>query len=276
MTSVIVFLIVLPLVSFGALYLAQDGLVFPGSPAHLENHALAEKAFPGSEIRIELPDGKQVHGWFIQNGPEVPLPLLIYYGGNAEDVSWVLQDLPRYRGWCLLLVNYRGFGLSEGRPSERHLLDDALFLYDRFSARSEVDPERIVLMGRSLGSGIAAHVASARKVRGVIMVSPYDSLAAVGQKAFPWIPVKLFLRHRFEALALAPRLKMPLLAVLAEQDEVIPAENSWRLIKAWGGPVQVTEIANTDHNNITWGGDYWESIREFLETMRSEPVSGVH
>jgi len=271
MTAVIVILVVLPVVSLGVLYLAQDAMVFPGSPPHMENHRLADNTFPGSETRVELPDGTRVHGWFIRNGPGGRLPLLVYFGGNAEDVSWFLQDHPRYKGWSILLMNYRGFGLSEGRPSEHDLLNDALFLYDRFVSREDVDSKRVVLMGRSLGTGVAAHVASLRDPRGVILISPYDSIAAVGQKAFPWLPVRLLLKHRFEVLSLAPRIQAPLLAVLAEGDEIIPPENSWKLVKAWGGPVQVATIQGADHNSVTWGPGYWEHVTEFLNTVRTLP-----
>jgi len=275
MTAVIVFLVALPVLSLGALYLAQDSMVFPGSPPHVENHRLAEQSFPGSETWIQMEDGTRLHGWFIQSVKGGRLPLLIYYGGNAEDVSWFIQDMPRFKGWAVLLMNYRGFGLSEGRPSEQHILDDALYLYDLVAGREDVDPQRIVLMGRSLGTGVAAYVASARPVRGTILVTPYDSITAVGQKAFPWLPVKLLLKHRFEAVRLARDIKAPLLAILAEKDEVIPSENSWNLIKAWGGTAQVAVIRDADHNSITWGQGYWAHIAEFMEAMRDAPQAGA-
>ena len=131
----------------------------------------------------------------------MPAPTLIYFGGNAEEVSCTLAD-PRWpRAWSIVALNYRGYGASEGAPGERALTADALAIYDAVAARDGIDRNRIVAFGRSLGTAIAARVAAERPVAGVVLVSPYDSLAAIGSHHYPWLPVSLLLRHRFDALA---------------------------------------------------------------------------
>ena len=118
-------------------------------------------------------------------------------------------------------MNYRGYGRSGGRPGERQLLADALLLYDRVTRRPDVDPGRVAVMGRSIGSGVAVYVARERPVLGAVLVSPYDSVAAVARDAFPYLPVPLLLRHRFEAASWAAGVRAPLLALIAGDDRVI-------------------------------------------------------
>jgi len=101
--------------------------------------------------------------------------------------------------WSLALVNYRGYGASEGSPSERALFADALLVLDALRERPDVDPARVALVGRSLGSGVATYVAANRPVAGVALVSPYDSVTALARRQFPWLPIELLLRHPFDS-----------------------------------------------------------------------------
>jgi pimeloyl-ACP methyl ester carboxylesterase len=168
-------------------------------------------------------------------------------------------------GWSVLLMNYRGYGLSQGAPGQDELYRDALFLYDHFTARAEIDKQRVVLMGRSLGSGVATYVASQRRVAGVILTTPYDSIAAVAQNFYPYVPVRLLLRHPFDALSLAGEIRVPLLALVAERDQVIPPIHAERLIAAWAGPKQRVVIPGADHDSLVGENLYWDSVRAFLQ-----------
>src|SRR5262249_22796712 len=138
--------------------------------------------------------------------PRAPCPLVIYFGGNAEEVSWLLQESPRLAPWALLLVNYRGYGLSDGRPSESALYNDAVALYDWVTARPDTDARRIVFVGRSLGTGVATYLASQRTVSGVVLVSPYDNLVEVARGVYPYLPVDGLMRYRFDSAARAKRI----------------------------------------------------------------------
>src|SRR5882762_8228837 len=111
------------------------------------------------EVGIVAADGVRLRGWLVK-GTIAPAPLVIYFGGNAEEVSWLAYLTDNFAGWSLLLVNYRGYGESEGRPGEKELLADALAVYDHAKRRPDVDRERIAAMGRSLGTGVAVHLAA--------------------------------------------------------------------------------------------------------------------
>ena len=219
------------------------------------------------EVSIVAADGAKLHGWLVK-GDAAPTPLVIYFGGNAEEVSWLTGVADQFAGWSLLLVNYRGYGESEGKPGEKELLGDGLVIHDYAKRRPDVNPERIVAMGRSLGSGVAVHLAAHRHLRGVILVSPYDSIVEVAKRHYPFLPVSLMLRHRFDSLARAPQIEAPLLCLVASEDRIIPGKHSRALYEAWRGAKAWREISRSDHDSIAGEPEYWRSISDFLKALR--------
>ncbi len=223
---------------------------------------------PGVEdVTLVAADGVKLRGWLVR-GAVAPAPLVIYFGGNAEEVSWLTEVADRFAGWSLLLVNFRGYGESEGKPGEKELLEDALVIHDHAKQRADVDPRRVVAMGRSLGSGVAVHLAARRPLRGVILVSPYDSVVEVAKRHYPFLPVSLMLRHRFDSLALAPQVDAPLLCLVATEDRVIPIPHSRALFEAWRGAKTWQEVSPASHDSIAGEPEYWRSIAEFLKALR--------
>jgi hypothetical protein len=245
------------------MYLVQDSLLFLRQP--LAGPPVASRtARPVEDLAFTTPDGVTLRGWLLPGAP-APAPLVVYYGGNAEEVSWQAAE-PRWPGgWSLALVNYRGYGQSEGRPSERALSADALQVLDALLARPDVEARRVVLFGRSLGSGVAVQMAAARPVAGLVLVSPFDSMVAVARRHYPWLPVKLLLRHPFDGLARAPGITAPLQAIVAGADTIIPPAHSRRLFEAWAGPKAWTEIPGADHNDLGVSPAYWSAVRSFLD-----------
>jgi pimeloyl-ACP methyl ester carboxylesterase len=242
-----------------AAYLLQDKLIFQARPlAEPEHEAIAARHPAVADIFLQASDGTRLHGWHFKSAPAAPL--VLYFGGNAEEVSWLLDELPRRdTGAAWLLVDYRGYGSSGGSPSEQALVSDALTWYDRFAATSP----RIFAFGRSLGSGVAVRLAAERSLHGVVLVAPFDSMVDVAKHHYPYLPVGLLLKHRFDSLSLAPKITVPLLCIVATHDEVIPPEHAKRLYDAWGGPKQWVELA-AGHNSTDNHPDYWPSIRAFL------------
>ncbi|MDP1900370.1 MAG: hypothetical protein Q8K96_07940 [Rubrivivax sp.] len=259
-------------VVYPTLYLLQDRLLFLRAPMDPRTLEWARTRWPDAEVRIPVADGIALHGWFLpaaatSGGPASPRsPLLIYFGGNAEEVTALLSAREQLPGWGLLLVNYRGYGLSGGKPSQAALLGDAVALYDWAHQRPEVDARRIVAWGRSLGAGVAVHLAAQRPVAGVVLLSPYDSLAAVAQGHYPWVPVRWLFRHPFDAVSLAPAITAPLLALAMAGDRIMPVGHSRRLVQAWGGPHQLVVFDDGDHNNLPEPA-YWTAMGDFLRPL---------
>ena len=240
-------------------WLAQDHLIFFPQPATSTAHLPAHAA----PFTVTADDGTRLHGW-IASGSALPAPAVIYFGGNAEEVSFTLAD-PRWpREWSIVALNYRGYGASEGSPGERVLAADALSIYDAVAARQGIDPNRIVPFGRSLGTALAAHVAAERPVAGAVLVSPFDSLTAIGNHHYPWLPVSLLLRHRFDARADAARSRVPLHAIVAGSDGIISVERSRALYDAWAGPKSWQVVPENDHNTLGATADFWNGIARFL------------
>jgi len=128
-----------------------------------------------------------------------------------------------------------------------------------------VDPKRIYAFGRSLGSGVAVALAAERPLAGVILATPFDSLAAVAKRYYWYLPVDWMLKHRFDSAARAPQLKTPLLCIIAERDEVIPAVHAERLFEAWGGAKRKVVLAEAGHNTTDAHPMFWPAIRAFLD-----------
>ncbi len=255
---------IIVLVFIGAsllLYLLQGKMIFFPQPTVASNRS----RYAAHEIHVRN-GAVTLNGWLFNNGIDAEHPLVVYYGGNAEDVSLNFSDLDRFATRSFLFMNYRGYGGSQGRPSERALLEDAVVVLDRILTDQAIDPAHVVLMGRSLGSGVAVHVAAHRRVGGVILVTPFDSLVNVAKAHYPIFPVGLMLKHRFESASLAPDIAVPALFLTASHDQVVPPRLAKKLADAWGGPTTAVEVGGTDHNSIETSPVYWDAVNAFLST----------
>ena len=192
------------------------------------------------------------------DGPDA----LIYFGGNAEDVSANLPGLDRaFPNHALYLLHYRGFGGAPGQPSEAGLVADALALFDRVVA----EHRHVVVLGRSLGSGVAVHVASVRPVARLVLVTPYDSIEALAAAKFPWLPIRWLLLDKFESGRHAPGVSAPTLLVVAENDEMIPRASAEALLARFGAGVASLEIVPGAGHNFS------DTNPEYLRLLRGSP-----
>lgn len=235
----------------GFMYLRQRDLMYYPQVTRVEqsqtNFALAH-------------DGMTLRGWVVNPGQT---QALIYFGGNAESVQFNQDSFalwfPRH---TVYLLAYRGFGASDGAPTEDGLTADALALFDHVQLRH---PDGgIDVIGRSLGSGVASHVAARRPVRRLALVTPYDTLADVGQAHYRWLPVHWLARDRYDSVSSLSGYPGPLLVVRAGQDVVIPAANTQRLIDSLPRPPQVLELPAADHGNVAQAPAYAETLVAFF------------
>jgi hypothetical protein len=216
---------------------------------------------------VELPasDGALLRGWLRAPAAPAPgrLPAVLYLGGNAEEVSWMIGEAPRLPGRALLALNYRGYGASTGTPHERALYADAVAAFDWLAARPDVDASRIVVWGRSLGSGVATWVASQRPVQGVVLSSPFDSIAALARLHMPLLAP--LLTQPFDSLSRAPAIGAPALVLIGGQDTLVPPAHSERLAAAWGGRVRIVRLAQAGHGDLQAHPDHWRGVAGFLD-----------
>lgn len=270
--SVLLFALAAFVLLHALLYFRQEQMIFYPQPLREEVRAAVHRALPDAEeLSLPTPDGHRLRGWFVPNRAGAatarPMPALIYFGGNAEEVSARAMEAAELRGISFVLFDYRGYGLSTGEPGERALFDDALLIYDHVARLPQVDRTHIIVMGRSLGSGVATWLASRRAVAAVVLVTPYDSMAAVAHIHYPFLFTDLLLRHRFDSAARARAIDAPMLALIAERDTVIPPERGEALVRAWRGPAMSVMLRGAGHNDASLQPAYWPAIRAFLEKI---------
>ncbi len=173
---------------------------------------------------------------------------LIYFGGNGDDAPATLPVLrSAFPDYALYVLEYRSYGDSKGVPSERALVSDALALFDRAHRRSD----KVVVMGRSLGSGIAVQVAAARPASALILVTPYDSILNVAMEHYFFLPLDWMMSDRYESWKFAPRIAIPTVMLLASDDRVISRARSDALRRAFDASVMTfCVVPDTTHANI--------------------------
>lgn len=179
---------------------------------------------------------------------------LLYFGGNAEDVSYNLPSLSTaFPDHAIYLPHYRGYGGSSGTPTESALFADALALYDKLRA----EHLNIVVVGRSLGSGVAVYLASRRPVARLVLVTPFDSLQDLAARHYPYFPVRWLLLDRYESSKYAAQVTAPTLLIAAEHDEIIPRASTALLVNRFrGGIAALKVVAGARHNTISESPEY--------------------
>lgn len=218
-----------------------------------------ESNAPGASALWLDHQGLRLKVWAMERpGPRA----VLYFGGNAEDVAMSLPELQiTSPDWSLYLMNYRGYGGSEGAPTEAGLYSDALALFDHVRARHA----EVAVMGRSLGSAVAVHVASEREVERLVLITPFDSFVSVGEAHFPVFPVRWLLRDRHDAASRAGRVRAPVLAVIAGEDEIIPRASAQALVSAFApGQVRTVLLEGAQHNTASLARGYLTAIRSFM------------
>jgi pimeloyl-ACP methyl ester carboxylesterase len=176
----------------------------------------------------------------------------------AGSIDALSSALPEH---SLYLVNYRGYGGSSGRPTEKGLFVDGLAVFDHVRTRHS----SVAVMGRSLGSGVGAYVASRRPVESLVLVTPFDSLVNVARDHLPHLPVRLLLRDRYDSASRTRDVTSPVLVVMAQEDEIIPEVRSSALVAAFPeDQVLVEVVPGVGHNTLDRSPAYLGSVRAFL------------
>lgn len=187
---------------------------------------------------------------------------IIYFGGNAESVvgnaSAFSQD---FKTHTIYLVNYRGYGKSTGKPSEAALFSDALAVFDHVNTAHK----NTAVMGRSLGSGVAMHVAASRPVSAAVLITPYDSILALAKKQYPMFPISWLLKDKYDSASLAKRVTAPVLIIAGEKDTLISLSHSEKLLRSFNdGIAHMVVINQAGHNDISLFDQFKSTITHFL------------
>lgn len=230
-------------------------------------------------VLFQTDDGLTLNGWFIpapsadadsdQGNSDITL---LWFHGNGGNMGHRVEDLALF--FHLLSVNvfifdYRGYGLSEGQPSEKGVYQDSRAALAYLESRPDVNPDRIVYFGRSLGTAVAAELAVHSPPNGMILFSAFTSIRDLAATLYPFSPLRLLTGKRFDTLARIEHYRGPLLVIHGQQDEIIPPSLGDALFNAANEPKQFLALPNARHNDGLGevGGELWASLRDFLDSL---------
>lgn len=247
------------------LYFSQDNLLFHPKPTNRAEIAKIIQSNPGFDtISFTMKDGNRTYGFLSKDTVPGKQPLVLYFGGNAEEVSHLMEYRHYFPNSVMAMINYRSFGLSKGIISEKTMFSDALEVYDQLITNPKVDADKIIVIGRSIGTGVATYLSSQRKIRATVLITPYENMIEVAFEKYPFVPIGLLINHRFESDLYAPKIVTPMLALISTNDRVIPKHHAYALTKAWKGSTSALEV-NEDHNTIMNNKAVWKRIEAFVE-----------
>jgi uncharacterized protein len=246
-----------------AVKLMQSELLFP-------THAVpaAGRLPPGAErLELETPDGEKIYGVHIPPRQSAGPPLLIVgFGGNAWNGQHVAEHLAGlFPEAHVVAFHYRGYAPSTGRPSAKALLEDAPLILDE--AMQRIHPERLVVAGFSIGSGVAASLSSRNGVDGLILVTPFDSLKAVAGDLFPWLPVGPLFQHELAAADALQGSSAPVAIVAAERDDIVHPRRTAALRSRVPNLVFDRTINAAGHNDLYQLPEFETAMQEALQAI---------
>lgn len=265
--------LLLLLVINAVMFFQQPTITFYPSPRLQATPA--QWGLPYEEVELQTADRVQLHGWYLPR-PGATKTLLFFHGngGNISHRRESLTILHRL-GVNVLIIDYRGYGLSEGSPTEQGLYLDASAAWDYLTGQRGVRPGQIILFGRSLGGAVAAELASRVKPAALILESTFSSARDMAQGLFPRLSYLLLMRYRFDSEARLAQVRVPLLMLHSPQDDVIPYSLGRKLYAAAHQPKRFVALRG-GHNGgfLQSQPDYEMGLMQFIQGL-DQPAPGV-
>jgi hypothetical protein len=265
MLSSIIFILLASWLGIIALaYIFQDKLIyFPDKQLSL---VPSDLGMPFQEVNITTSDQLTLHGWFIPH--ETSKATVLFMHGNAGNISHRLESVQIFHdmGLSVLIFDYRGYGLSEGRPSEHGTYMDAEAAWQFLVDQQGMQPEEIIVFGRSLGAAIAIWLAERRTPGLLIAESAFTSVAAMAQHLYPYLPARLLTRIHYPSIQRIGNISSPVLIVHSTQDELIPYEFGQLLYNSANQPKSFLQIRGGHNDGFAITGDeYIAGLRQFIQ-----------
>lgn len=253
--------IVLYIVVLVTLYVLQTRLIFyPGKLS--QAFRFSSNGF-GEEVVLETADSERISGLYFQG---TRAEVILYFHGNAGDLSgwqFVAEDFTT-SGYGVLIIDYRGYGKSSGTISEQGFYHDADAAYDFLIRRKKIQPDNIIIYGRSIGTGVAVELASKRHVKGLVLEAPYTSLGALANEKLPFFFPSLYMKYRFNNLGKINQVKSPVVFIHGTEDTLIPAAHSEKLFNTFKGKKEKIVVNGGSHNDLNDYPAYHKFVNETL------------
>jgi fermentation-respiration switch protein FrsA (DUF1100 family) len=220
---------------------------------------------------LRTEDGVKLHGWFAP--ADSAIATLVMFHGNAGNISHRIPVIKALRdiGFNVFMIDYRGYGKSEGSPDEQGVYRDGRAAYEFVASHPGVDSARIILFGTSLGGAVAVDVAVGHPAFALILESTFSSARDVARVAYPFLPVRWLLRSRFDSAEKIRSVHVPVLVIHGDHDSIIPFALGQRLFDAANDPKKFFTVPGAGHNDLFWVGGraYLNQIRSFVIERRT-------
>jgi fermentation-respiration switch protein FrsA (DUF1100 family) len=246
-------------------WLTQDRLIYFPHIGGIARLTPAQVKLPFEEVRIATTDGEKLAAWWVPASPLRGVVLLFH--GNAGSIADRIDYLPHFHamGYAVLLVDYRGYGASTGRPSEHGTQLDAQAAWQWLTVERAINPSAIVLVGESLGGAVAAGLAARVQPRALVLISTFTSVPDLGSEIYPWLPVRLISRYRYDTLAYLRNYRGPVLIAHSRDDEIVPFAHGERLFAAASGRKSMLEMRGGHNDSFLFSQQSWvRTVGEFL------------
>ena len=230
----------------------------------------SDLGLPFDEVYFVTQDGVRLHGWFVPGEKDL---VWLWCHGNAGNISHRLENLALLHqelGISIFLFDYRGYGRSEGRPSEKGTYLDAEAALAYLHSRGDVNKDRIIYFGRSLGAAVAVEMATRQAPAALILESPFPSVPYMARRLYPFLPVWPLLRTRYDSLSNIGEVQAPLLVLHGGSDDIVPIEAGRKLFEAAREPKEFYVISGAGHNDtyLVGGQDYFDEMRRFIQRLK--------
>jgi len=250
-----------------ALFFYQPNLLyFPDMPTREIEMSPGDIGLDFEPLTLTTRDDEQLDAWFIPAEPA--RGVLLFCHGNAGNISHRLESIRLFHelGLSVLIFDYRGYGQSSGKPTEKGTYRDADAAWDYLVTQRGIPAEQIILFGRSLGAPIAADLATRQSAAGVILESAFTSVPDVAAQLYPWLPVRWLSRYQYDTRKKLADIHSPVLIAHSRNDEIISYSNGERLFEAANEPKQFLQLRG-GHNDgfFVSGKDYIQGLDGFLE-----------
>jgi len=227
------------------------------------------------DVIFQTEDGLNLNGWFVpgkKTSPDTDLHTLLWFHGNAGNINRRLDNIKMIYERVpvnVFIIDYRQYGRSEGKVSEQGTYLDARAALAYLHSRKEINREKIIFFGRSLGSAVAVELALNEKCRALILETPFTSILEMGKKLYPFLPVSLLLKTKYDSLAKIRNIKVPILVMHGDKDALVPFEHGKRLYDMANEPKEFYTIPGAGHNDthIVGGDEYFDVIKEFVNKL---------
>ena len=221
------------------------------------------------DVTFAASDGVSLHGWFVPGRSDLTL---LWCHGNGGNISHRLENLLLVHnelGLNVFLFDYRGYGRSEGKPSEQGTYLDAEAALHYLDSRNDIHQDRTIYLGSSLGGGVAVELAMLRSPYGLILESTFPSIRYMARLSFPILPLHLFLQARYDSEAKIGRIDTPLLILHGDKDDLVPIQAGRRLFDAAKDPKEFHTIVGAGHNDtyLVGGKAYWDAMGSFIDRL---------